>query len=85
MPLQVAVTIPPHPKSGRIHIGNDTSPVEEMAELPKHRLDIDTFTPEIASQVEDILLKEGYVVISGWDYLIEISVANIEPLRGKNG
>jgi len=83
MPLQVAVTIPPHPKSGRIHIGYATMPVEEMVELPKHRLDIDTFSPEIAVQVEDILLGEGYVVISPWEYLIEFCAAYIIQ-RGTN-
>ena len=84
MALQVAVTIPPHRTPGVISIGSEQDPVDEMERLGNYRLEIATFTPEVAVQVEDILLREGYTVTSKWEYLIEFCAANVEPLRGTN-
>lgn len=80
MPLQVAVTIPPHRTPGIILIGDGHEPVDEMEHLEGYQLDIATFTPEIAVKVEDILLQRGYVVTSEWEYLIEFYAANISLL-----
>ena len=84
MSLVVAVTVPPHKEPGIILIGSPTEPVEEMTRLQGYHLDIDTFTPEIASKVEDIVLREGYVVTSGWEYLIEFCSADVKPLAVTN-
>lgn len=81
MTEQVAITIPPHPRSGRVFIGTSQQPVDEMRELENVRLDVDYFSPAVAARVEDLLLSEGYVVTSPWQNLIEFCAADIKPLR----
>ena len=84
MPLQAAITIPPHKEPGIILIGSPNEPVEEMEILEGYHLEVEYLTPEIASQVEDILLQRGYVVTSPWEYLIEFCTADISPIGGND-
>ena len=81
MTQQVAITIPPHPRYGRVFIGTSQQPVDEMDELENVRVELDYFTPSVAARVEDLLLSEGYVVVSPWQNLIEFCVADIKPIH----
>ena len=56
---------------------------EETPDTPIRRLHADFFTPTYASRLNDLLLNDGYVVVSDWEDFIEWRIASLVRLNGR--